>query len=215
MPADAAPAPVGWPLVERRRTASRGDCHHRASSAAALAGRRRPDGSPTLTTAPLWPFRLAALFGATFRAVSDDDLGRVSVVVATAIVRGLHRDHLPPPDPVPRRRSCPGDDRLRAGAVHRADPRRPARGRRRSRCASCPPACSPGSPPAGCSAPSWPPARVASITLQDVATKGVGRGAAGRRRVGGAARHGRLHQRPGAPRRRSTAPASSAWRRTG
>jgi len=79
------PGPVGWPLVERRRGG--------ASSVAPPHGverRSRPStdptaGAPTLTTAPLWPFRLAALFGATFQAVNKDDLNHVAIVVATAV----------------------------------------------------------------------------------------------------------------------------------
>ena len=34
-------------------------------------------------------------------------------------LRGVHRSHLPAADPLPRRRPGAGDDRLRAGAVHR------------------------------------------------------------------------------------------------
>jgi signal transduction histidine kinase len=81
LPADAAPTPIGWPLVERRGSTAAIPPHG--------VERRlphQPDAgpSPTLTTAPLWPFRLAALFGATFRALSDDHLTNPTVVVATA-----------------------------------------------------------------------------------------------------------------------------------
>jgi signal transduction histidine kinase len=77
---DADPAPVGWPLVERRRDASAPpqgvERRHQSEADLGLA--------PTLSTSPLWPFRLAALLGATFRALSDPHVGRTSVIAATA-----------------------------------------------------------------------------------------------------------------------------------
>ena len=85
LPADAAPAPVGWPLVERRRVVGGRRPPARRRAAPPAHGATTPTRvPPTLTTAPLWPFRLAALFGATFRALSDDDFGNPAVVVATA-----------------------------------------------------------------------------------------------------------------------------------
>lgn len=81
-PPDAEPAPVGWPLVERRRDASG------ATPPQGIERRHAEPGEfgavPTLSTAPLWPFRLAALLGATIRALSDHHVGRASVVAATA-----------------------------------------------------------------------------------------------------------------------------------
>ncbi|MFT3855375.1 MAG: histidine kinase [Ilumatobacteraceae bacterium] len=82
LPADTAPAPIGWPLVERRGSTAAVPPHG--------VERRRsrqldePTAPLTLTTAPLWPFRLAALFGSAFRALSDDHLNRPAMIVATA-----------------------------------------------------------------------------------------------------------------------------------
>ena len=81
--------PVSWPLVERRRSdrtppggLDRRDDRPPADSAF----------NPTITAAPLWPFRLAALVGALVRAVpllswSNWSLGVIAVLatVATAI----------------------------------------------------------------------------------------------------------------------------------
>ena len=66
--AEADPRSVGWPLVERRRRDGTppGGIDRR--------GDRTPASSPvapTLTAAPLWPFRLAALAGAIVRATDD------------------------------------------------------------------------------------------------------------------------------------------------
>lgn len=82
LPTDASPTPVGWPLVERRRAAT-------ADPPQGIERRTRQTdealgAAPTLSTAPLWPFRLAALFGATFRALSDKDLGDPAIIAATA-----------------------------------------------------------------------------------------------------------------------------------
>ena len=58
---------VSWPLVERRRSEGLPpDGVDRRRS-------RLPHVSPTLTAAPLWPFRAAALAGALIRALSDPD----------------------------------------------------------------------------------------------------------------------------------------------
>ncbi len=83
--ADTTPAPVGWPLVERRRGDASSDAPPHGVERRSRPGNDAQAVTPTLTTAPLWPFRLAALFGATFRALSDDDLTKSTVVVATAI----------------------------------------------------------------------------------------------------------------------------------
>ena len=61
------PPPLSWPLVERRRSnrTPPGGIDRRAPRPAPTAI------VPTLAAAPLWPFRLAALAGALFRAVPD------------------------------------------------------------------------------------------------------------------------------------------------
>ncbi|MEO5898849.1 MAG: hypothetical protein ABIR68_01810, partial [Ilumatobacteraceae bacterium] len=78
----ADPAPVGWPLVERRRSASDATppqgVERRSATVADLGD------APTLSTAPLWPFRLAALLGATIRALSDHRVGRAAVIATAA-----------------------------------------------------------------------------------------------------------------------------------
>src|SRR4029079_4020733 len=61
--------PLSWPLVERRRVhaAPPGGVERRASTRAAAA----PAPVPSLTAAPLWPFRLAAVLGALVSARDD------------------------------------------------------------------------------------------------------------------------------------------------
>jgi len=58
------PSSIGWPLVERRRgdRTPPGGVDRRADRSPT------PPPTPTLTAAPLWPFRLAALAGAAVRA---------------------------------------------------------------------------------------------------------------------------------------------------
>ncbi|MBI4934096.1 MAG: GAF domain-containing sensor histidine kinase [Actinobacteria bacterium] len=103
-PAD--PQGVSWPLVERRQS-----------------DRPPPDGvdrrgprtlhpvpaNPTLSAAPLWPFRLAALAGALVRAVPELSEGHwsLSVITGLAVAYTLAACLVPAPyrnDPMVRRR---------------------------------------------------------------------------------------------------------------
>ena len=80
-PPDATePASVGWPLVERRRSSRTppGGIERRS-----LAAQPRAD-TPTLTAAPLWPFRIAALIGALVRAQPEMSVDNWSLTVITA-----------------------------------------------------------------------------------------------------------------------------------
>jgi len=75
-------SPLGWPLVERRRSnrTPPGGIDRRAT---------RGTNSPlvhTLTAAPLWPFRLAALAGALFRAAPGFTLGDWHIGVAAIVL---------------------------------------------------------------------------------------------------------------------------------
>lgn len=81
---DTGPAPVSWPLVERRRS------HQTPPQGVERRARNRQDSEPfsqppALSAAPLWPFRLGALAAASIRALEDirDDW---SVGAATAVM---------------------------------------------------------------------------------------------------------------------------------
>jgi hypothetical protein len=63
-----APAPVSWPLVERRRSQQTPPMGIERRE----GGRRRePISSPALSAAPLWPFRVGALAAALVRATES------------------------------------------------------------------------------------------------------------------------------------------------
>lgn len=80
----SGPTPLSWPLVERRRSdrTPPGGVDRRR-------GRGATDGvSPTLSAAPLWPFRLAALAGALIRAATEFGEGDIALIVAGAVLLG-------------------------------------------------------------------------------------------------------------------------------
>jgi signal transduction histidine kinase len=79
-----SPAPVGWPLVERRQ---------RSTDPPDGVERRRRDetgplsrDTPTIHATTLWPFRLAAYIAAVARAASENSLDSWKVWVCTAII---------------------------------------------------------------------------------------------------------------------------------
>ena len=88
--ADRDPTSVGWPLVERRarsRTPPGGIDRRslRPNDTGPLSiGPKGTLVSPSLTAAPLWPFRLAALTGAFIRAQPDFSLTNWSLAAITA-----------------------------------------------------------------------------------------------------------------------------------
>jgi signal transduction histidine kinase len=81
-----ASAPVSWPLVERRRSepTSPPDGVERRGPRPLI----EPLETPTLTAAPLWPFRLAALAGAIARAASNHDWSKSALIVAAVVTTG-------------------------------------------------------------------------------------------------------------------------------
>ncbi|MFM7686351.1 MAG: histidine kinase [Actinomycetota bacterium] len=85
---------VSWPLVERRRSdVQPPDGVDRRRS-------RLPYVSPTLTAAPIWPFRVAALAGALIRSLSDtDDLDTKTIIFLTlGVVYTVTTSLLPVPN---------------------------------------------------------------------------------------------------------------------
>lgn len=74
-------APLSWPLVERRRGSQPppGGIDRRGPRPALTTPQ-----APTLSAAPLWPFRLAALAGAVARAINGDGWNDWKLVMATA-----------------------------------------------------------------------------------------------------------------------------------
>lgn len=78
--------PLSWPLVERRRlhAAPPGGVERRATS-------RTPPPAPipSLTAAPLWPFRIAAVAGAIYQSRDHYSWDNWKLIAATAIV-GLY-----------------------------------------------------------------------------------------------------------------------------
>jgi signal transduction histidine kinase len=89
-PANASdPTSVGWPLVERRgrnRTPPGGIDRRSLGSneTGPLSLGQSGAVEPTLTAAPLWPFRIAALVGAFVRAQPDLSWSNWSLVAITA-----------------------------------------------------------------------------------------------------------------------------------
>lgn len=73
--------PVGWPLVERRRSGR----YPAEGPDRRLDHQESEVGTPTLSAAPLWPFRLAALGGALVRAVPDFAWRNWSLLLITAV----------------------------------------------------------------------------------------------------------------------------------
>src|SRR5258706_7103280 len=79
--------PLSWPLVERRRlhAAPPGGVERRASTRPPT-----PPPIPSLTAAPLWPFRIAAVAGAIVsivRSRNDYTLHDWKLIAASVIVR--------------------------------------------------------------------------------------------------------------------------------
>jgi signal transduction histidine kinase len=73
---------LSWPLVERRKlhAAPPGGVERRARQPSA------PEPTPTLTAAPLWPFRLAALAGALARSWTDFSWHNWKLIVAAVLI---------------------------------------------------------------------------------------------------------------------------------
>ena len=79
----SGPTPLSWPLVERRRAdrTPPGGVDRRF-----LAPPEERSDVATLSAAPLWPFRLAALLGAALRAATTSSFDELPVVIATVAV---------------------------------------------------------------------------------------------------------------------------------
>ncbi len=75
---------LSWPLVERRsRSQDPPDgVERRRVRAAAMP----ESAAPNLTAAPLWPFRLAAIAGAVFRAANDYSWSNWTLIISTLVI---------------------------------------------------------------------------------------------------------------------------------